>query len=58
MLSVPNQAIRQQGGQSVVTVQGFNGPRTVPFQAGAVGDTRTQVLSGLTPGDEVLLPNR
>jgi hypothetical protein len=38
-------------------VQQFDGQRTVEFQAGVVGDDRTQVLSGLTVGDEVVVPS-
>ncbi|HEX8519448.1 MAG TPA: HlyD family efflux transporter periplasmic adaptor subunit, partial [Pseudonocardia sp.] len=55
--TVPNAAVRRDGGRTTVTVVGVDGAaRTVPFQAGLVGDDRTQVLSGLTVGDEVLLP--
>jgi hypothetical protein len=32
--------------------------RTVPFQAGVVGDTLTQVVSGLTVGDQVVVGDR
>ena len=54
--AVPNSAVRRENGQTVVTVRGFDGTlRTVPFQAGTVGDTLTQVLSGLTVGDEVVV---
>ena len=56
VLTVPNSAVRRQGDRATVTVQGFDGPRTVEFQPGTVGDERTQVLSGLTAGDEVVVP--
>jgi HlyD family secretion protein len=59
--SVPNAAVRRDGsGRTTVTVINPDGSRrVVPFQAGAVGDTRTQVLSGLAVGDEVdLSPSR
>ena len=56
--SVPNAAVQREGGQTTVTVVGPAGQRTVPFRAGAVGDDRTQVLSGLTVGDEVVLSSR
>jgi HlyD family secretion protein len=58
VLSVPNSAVRRQGDRTLVTVQQFDGQRTVEFQPGAVGDDRTQVLSGLTAGDEVVVPSR
>ena len=57
VLAVPNSAIRRQGGRTQVTVQRFDGPRVVDITTGAVGDSLTQVLSGLSEGDEVVLPN-
>jgi HlyD family secretion protein len=56
VLTVPNSAVHREGGRTTVTVQGFDGSKTVEFQAGAVGDERTQVVSGLTAGDEVVVP--
>lgn len=57
--AVPNGAVRRQGGQTTVTVLGFDGSRrTVPVQAGVVGDDLTQVVSGLTVGDEVVVDGR
>jgi HlyD family secretion protein len=55
VLVVPSAAVRRQGRQSTVTVLGFDGPRIVPFQPGVVGDDTTQVVSGLTAGDEVVV---
>ena len=57
VLAVPNSAIRRQGGRTQVTVQRFDGQRVVDITTGTVGDTYTQVLSGLSQGDEVVLPN-
>jgi len=56
VLAVPNSAIRRQGGRTQVTLQRFDGPRVVDITTGVVGDTETQVLSGLSEGDEVVLP--
>ena len=56
VIAVPNAAIRRQGGRTQVTVQRFDGPRVVDITPGVVGDTYTQVLSGLAEGDEVVLP--
>jgi hypothetical protein len=56
VLVVPSAAVRRQGRQSTVTVLGFDGPRIVPFQPCVVGDDTTQVVSGLTAGDEVVVP--
>ena len=56
--AVPNAAVQRDGERTTVTVLGVDGTaRTVPFEAGVVGDDRTQVLSGLTVGDDVLLPS-
>ena len=56
VLAVPNSAVRREGGQTTVTVVGPGGvQRKVPFQAGVVGDQLTQVVSGLTVGDEVVV---
>lgn len=56
VLAVPNAAIHRQGGRTQVTVQQFDGQRVVDITPGVVGDTYTQVLSGLSAGDEVVLP--
>ena len=57
--AVPNSAVRREAGQTTVTVVGPGGiERTVPFQAGVVGDTLTQVVSGLTVGDQVVVGDR
>jgi HlyD family secretion protein len=58
VLSVPNVAVRRLGDRSEVTVVGPNGEqRPVTFQPGVVGAERTQVLSGLFDGQEVVLPS-
>ena len=42
-----------------MTVLGFDGSRrAVPVQTGVVGDDLTQVVSGLTVGDEVVVDSR
>jgi hypothetical protein len=40
-----------------VTVQRFDGPQVVDITPGVVGDAYTQVLSGLSEGDEVVVPD-
>jgi HlyD family secretion protein len=56
VLTVPNSAVRKSGDQSTVTVIDANGTQQqVRFQAGLVGDDRTQVISGLREGQEVVL---
>jgi HlyD family secretion protein len=58
--AVPNAAVRRDANGTSVVVVGLDGAqRTVRFQAGVVGDDLTQVVSGLTVGDEVVVgPNR
>jgi hypothetical protein len=51
--------VRRSGGQTTVMVVGPGGVRrTVPFQAGEVGDTMTQVVSGLSEGDQVVVTDQ
>ncbi|HEV3171839.1 MAG TPA: efflux RND transporter periplasmic adaptor subunit [Actinocrinis sp.] len=53
---VPSSAITQLGGRSIVTVVGSDGKQTVtPVTTGLVGTTDTQVTSGLTAGEKVLI---
>ena len=56
VLTVPNSAVRKRGDQSTVTAIDANGQQQqVKFQAGLVGDDRTQVISGLREGEQVIL---
>jgi len=58
VLTVPNSAVRQQGGGSTVVVYEPSGDqRTVTFEAGVVGSDRTEVVSGLNEGDRVVVPS-
>jgi HlyD family secretion protein len=55
-ISVPNGAIRRQGDRSsVVVVYPGGRQETVPVTPGVEGPDRTQVLTGLTEGQDVLL---
>jgi HlyD family secretion protein len=57
VLRVPSAAERTDAGRSVVDVRGADGtPVPTPFEAGLVGDEYTQVISGLTEGQELVLP--
>jgi HlyD family secretion protein len=57
VLTVPTAAVRQENGRPTVTVVEPGGTqRPVPFEAGVAGANRTQVLSGLREGQQVLLP--
>jgi HlyD family secretion protein len=57
VLRVPSAAVRREGTRTLVDVRGENDqPVPTPFDAGAVGDEYTQVLSGLRENQELLLP--
>ncbi|MEN3266674.1 biotin/lipoyl-binding protein [Pseudonocardia sp.] len=57
VLRVPSAAQRTDAGRSVVDVRGADGtPVPTPFEAGLAGDEFTQVISGLSEGQELLLP--
>lgn len=56
-LTVPNSAISRVGGSAFVTVVDQSGRQARrQVQTGVVGDTSTEILSGLREGDRVLLP--
>jgi len=57
VLAVPSAAVHTQNGTSVVTVLDPNGTqRTANVQVGATGDGKSQILNGLTEGQQVVLP--
>ncbi len=57
VLQIPNTAIQRLGGAAYVTVVQPDGTeRRVTIVTGQVGDTTTEVTSGLRAGDRVLLP--
>jgi HlyD family secretion protein len=57
VLRVPSAATRTDAGRLVVDVRGPDGaPIPTPFQAGLAGDEFTEVVSGLTEGQELVLP--
>jgi RND family efflux transporter MFP subunit len=60
-LSVPEQAVRTENGQTVVTVAapGDNGAMqttTQPVETGLEADGRIEIRSGLTEGQQVIIP--
>jgi HlyD family secretion protein len=56
VLSVPNAAVRRQGDTDTVVVVDPDGrQRVVTFQPGLVGADRTEVLSGLSEGQRVVV---
>ena len=58
VLVLPNSAVTRIGGQSFVTLLGRDGKTEtrVQVETGAVGDTSTEITSGLNLGDRVVLP--
>ncbi len=56
VVSVPNAAVRRQGDTDTVVVVDSDGrQRVVTFQPGLVGADRTEVLSGLSEGQRVVV---
>ena len=56
-LVVPTSAVTDQDGHAYVNVLGPDGTsRRTMFTKGQVGDDNSEVLSGLTPGQKVILP--
>lgn len=54
VLLIPSSVIQKQGDQSVVRVLKGKQEQTVTIGTGLVSDTQTEVLSGLSEGDEVV----
>lgn len=53
---IPSSAITTVGGRSIVTVQGSDGKQTITqVTTGLVGTTDTQITSGLTVGERVVI---
>ncbi|NUR61736.1 MAG: HlyD family efflux transporter periplasmic adaptor subunit [Catenulispora sp.] len=58
VLYVPSSSVTTVGGQSLVTVVDGKTQTPTPVQVGVVGDTATEITSGLNEGDQVLLSSR
>ena len=58
VLLVPNRAIRSSGGRRVVEVLGEEGPREVPVEVGLRNERMTEILSGLSEGQQVVISIR
>jgi hypothetical protein len=56
VLEVASSAITKVGATGTVTVRRNGKDSTVPVQTGLAGDTLTEIVSGLSEGDEVVLP--
>jgi HlyD family secretion protein len=57
VLTLPNSAITRLGSSSYVTLLNKNGTTVrQPVETGTVGDSTTEILSGLNQGDRVVLP--
>jgi HlyD family secretion protein len=58
VLEVPNSAITRLGGQAFVTALSVDGKTQtrVPVETGTVGDANTEVTSGVSEGQRVVLP--
>src|SRR5271155_3240206 len=57
-VSVPSTAISRTGGQSTVTVLRNGKDVVTPVTTGVVGDSTTQILSGVTSGEQIVIVTR
>ncbi|ACU69167.1 secretion protein HlyD family protein [Catenulispora acidiphila DSM 44928] len=58
VLYVPSSSVTTLAGQSFVTIVSGKTQTQTPVQIGVVGDTSTEITSGVSEGDEVLLSSR
>ena len=58
VLYVPSSSVTTLAGQSFVTIVSGKTQTQTPVQIGVIGDTSTQITSGVSEGDEVLLSSR
>jgi len=54
VLLVPSSAVQKQNDQNVVQVMKGEQEQTVDVEVGLISDTQTEILSGLSEGDEVV----
>lgn len=55
VLLIPSTAIQTQAGQSFVRVLRNGREQQIPVEIGLQGDTQTEIISGLSEGDEVII---
>ena len=55
VISVPVEAVFEEGGQLLVYRKTFSGPEKVPIKIGESSDSAVEILDGLKEGDEVYL---
>lgn len=55
VLLVPSSAVQRQGDQSIVRILKGKQEQTVSVETGLTSDTQTEILSGLSEGDEVVI---
>ena len=55
VISIPVEAVFEEGGQLLVYRKAFSGPEKVPIKIGASSDSAVEILEGLNEGDEVFL---
>jgi multidrug efflux pump subunit AcrA (membrane-fusion protein) len=56
-VTVPTSAVQTLGGNSLVSVLKNGSPTPTRVGLGVVGSTLTQIISGLNPGDQIVLAN-
>lgn len=57
VLVVPSAAVQTVGGQSTVTVMRNGQQVSVPVEVGLEGDQQTEIVSGLSEGERVVIPS-
>ena len=55
VLLIPSSAIQRQGNQNVVRIMKGKKEQTITVEIGLISDTQTEILSGLSEGDEVVI---
>lgn len=58
VLYLPNEAIKTVSGQSTVAVQRGKKTENIPVTIGLSGEEYTEIISGLSEGDTVILPSK
>jgi multidrug efflux pump subunit AcrA (membrane-fusion protein) len=54
VITVPSNAVTTQNGESVVRIQANGKEQTVPVTVGIASDTETEIISGVSEGDQVI----
>ena len=56
VLVVPSEALREEGGRAYVEVMGESGPVRIAVETGMTDGSNTEIVGGLSEGDQILVP--